>query len=428
MSRCFPYPPPGYERKSGGLDEALINSIKLQKKIEKAKKEKKKEKKREKKEKERERDKARENRGVDDKKQKHEKKHKNERGKVEHGVGDHPKRIEEEAEQLEKSSLTEEHGQPISSQNLYDSTDSTQNSHKRKRHSSPSDGSHSNHGSIFRIRLKQKDQEILPSKELPRPNSVRADHILQGKCEIPQRLGEEKHCSTSGREQQFSTSGRTPIGRLESLKQKDKEILSNQKLPRSNLHGKYEICPKISEVQHCSTSRTTTIVQESLKQKDKEILSNQELPRSNLHGKYEICPKISEVQHCSTSRTTTVVQERFANDPKPSEEQICSTSGRTDVQAPEIVESARKSGSKLKKIESLYRDLIENWVPPPIENNGTDFDDQEWLFETVSKSESEPKRFKPSNDGVCEGSTSIWPQACYLPEADIYVLPYAVPF
>ncbi|XP_042494618.1 zinc finger CCCH domain-containing protein 13-like isoform X2 [Macadamia integrifolia] len=488
MSRCFPYPPPGYERKNGALDEALINSIKKER--EKAKKENRKEKKREKKEKERGREKARENGGVEDKKQIHEKKHKRENGKVEHGVGDHRQRKEEEAEQLEKSSLTEEQGQPISSQNLYDSIDSTQNSHKRKKHSSPSDSSHNNHGSIFRIRLKQRDQEIFPSKELGQPNSGRTDHILQGKNEIHPRLGEDKHCSTSGRQQPCSSSGRTSLAMQECLKQKDQEILRTKKLSHSNLGktgpnslGKYEICPKVT-VQHCPTSVRTSTVQDSLKQKDQGILSTKKLPQSNLEKirpnsqvKHEICPKITEVQRCTTAVRTSIVQDslkqkdqerlstkklpqsnlekirpnlpvkqeicpkitevqhcptsvgRYENDPRPSEELTCSTSGRTGVQSLEIAESSRKTSSKLKKIESLYRDLIENWVPPPIENIGNDFDDQEWLFDTGSKSEPEPKRFKPSNEGVCQGSTSIWPpRAYYFSEADIYALPYTVPF
>ncbi|KAJ4964001.1 hypothetical protein NE237_023940 [Protea cynaroides] len=466
MSRCFPYPPPGYERKNGALDETLINSIKLQKEREKAKKEKRKEKKREKKEKEREGEKAK-NACVEDKKLKHEKRHKNERGKIENVVGNHPKTSEEEAEQLEKSSLTEEYGQPVSSQNSYDTSDSTQNSHNRKKHNLSSDSRHNNHGSIFRIRLKQKDQEILPSKELPDPNSSRTDLILQGKNEISPRLGEGKQCSTSGRQQQFSTTGRTPISRQESLREKNQEILATNKLVRSNLQntglhsqGKYEISQKINEVQHCPTLGRTTIVQEkyendpkaceeqttsgrmgvqtpeiaSSREKNQEILPTNKLVRSNLRntdlhsqGKYEISQNINEVQqHCPTLGRTAIVQEKQENDPRPCEEQT--TTRRTGVQTPEIAECSRKSGSKMKKRESPYGDLLENWVPPPIENYVTDFDDQEWLFQKHSKPEREPKRFKPSNDGLCQGSTTFWPRACYFAEADIHALPYTVPF
>lgn len=50
-------------------------------------------------------------------------------------VGYFQKRIEEEAEQLEKSDLTEEHEQPILSPNA--SSQSSEGSNKRKRHTSP---------------------------------------------------------------------------------------------------------------------------------------------------------------------------------------------------------------------------------------------------------------------------------------------------
>ncbi|KAI3734396.1 hypothetical protein L6452_13864 [Arctium lappa] len=57
MSRCFPYPPPGYSR-NGATYEALIESIKLQKETDKAKAERKKQKraKKDKKEKEKRKD------------------------------------------------------------------------------------------------------------------------------------------------------------------------------------------------------------------------------------------------------------------------------------------------------------------------------------------------------------------------------------
>ncbi|XP_042479059.1 uncharacterized protein DDB_G0284459-like isoform X2 [Macadamia integrifolia] len=381
MSRCFPYPPPGYEGKSDALDEALINSIKKEKK---PKKERKKEK-REKKEKRGEGEKkAREKGCVEEKQQKHEKRHKNERSKVEL-EGDHPRR--EEAEHFEKSGLTEEHGQPVSSQNLYDSSDSTQNSHKRKKHCSPCRSNH-NLGSILRIRLKPKDQETFPSKELPCSNSGKADHILQGKYEIPPRLCQEQLYSTSGRQQQCSTSGRAFVAEQESLKQKDREIPPRKELPQSNLLNAGPV----------------------------------------LQGKYGISPRLGELQSCSTLEKATVLREGCEYDPRPMGEQTCSTSGRVGVQVLDIAESSHRSSRKLKKIEAQYRELIENWVPPIIQSSLPDFDDQEWLLATQSKTEREAKRFKPSNDGVRQGSSSLWPQACYLPEAAIYALPYTVPF
>lgn len=123
--------------------------LKLQREREKAKKEskkdRKKEKKREKKDKEKkdkekkEKDKAKSHGDVESKKHSHKKKRKHERNEVDKIAGDLKKRAENEAEQLEKSSLTEEHGNPVGFQN---SPDSTLNSCKRQKLSTQSDATH----------------------------------------------------------------------------------------------------------------------------------------------------------------------------------------------------------------------------------------------------------------------------------------------
>ena len=52
--------------------------------------------------------------------------------------GNLQKRIEDETEQLERSGLTEEHGQAVCSPNVSYLSDSTKKSNKRKRETSPS--------------------------------------------------------------------------------------------------------------------------------------------------------------------------------------------------------------------------------------------------------------------------------------------------
>ncbi|XP_059638512.1 uncharacterized protein LOC132280783 isoform X2 [Cornus florida] len=158
MSRCFPYPPPGYE-KIGNPHEALIESIKIGEKSKKERKDKKRERKEEKK---------KQKIGETEKnKHGHKKRHKKEGSHDGKKGREHQKMMRNEKEQFEKSTLTEEHGHPFGSQNLSDSSDSTLNSNRRQEHGLPSDGRH-NPGSVIRIRFqKNKDQEVLPNKELP---------------------------------------------------------------------------------------------------------------------------------------------------------------------------------------------------------------------------------------------------------------------
>lgn len=80
------------------------------------------------------------------------------------------------------------------------------------------------------------------------------------------------------------------------------------------------------------------------------------------------------------------------------------------------------------KTEAKYRELIVDWVPPPMELVSTEVADEEWLYrENVSGSKT-TKTKHVSNDtgnGIYQG---IQPHAHYLPDADIYALPYTLPF
>ncbi|XP_010265994.1 PREDICTED: protein FAM133 isoform X2 [Nelumbo nucifera] len=325
MSRCFPYPPPGYERKNDA--EAQSESIKRER--HKAKKERKKEKRREKKEKkEKEKDKARENGHIEKRNHCHEKRHKD-KSKVDNKGGEHPRNSHDESGQLEKSGLTEEHGQAAVSQNPDDSSDSTQNSHKRKKHSTSSDVSH-NHASILRIRLplvKHKDPEMLPSKEVAA-------------------------CSSSGR-----------------------IVISSQ--------GKCEATPEPKREEVCSTSDRSEIA---------------------IQDKHANVPCSSIGVRCSTSRRNEVVAEDRTG--------TCTSSFPAESDEMKI---------ELRK----YRDLIQNWVPPAIQSEYNEFDNQDWLFEVRHES----KKVKVDGGSSSHGTSSDpWPRCCYLREVDIYALPFTVPF
>ncbi|KAA8537500.1 hypothetical protein F0562_027108 [Nyssa sinensis] len=311
MSRCFPYPPRGYSLKSAG-DEALVESIKLQRERENAKAERKKEKKREKKEKKRERGGRKKQDPseiglVEERKLNDEKIRKVEKSRFDLGGGCIQKRREDEDEQLESSGLTEEHEQPCSQYPCY-SSDSTQNINKRRKHAFPLNGSN-NRGNIIRIRL--------PVQNHKQPDTL---------------ISKEWHNSTSGRTD----------------------------LPAHLME-------------------TNAVLQDLTPRTGKE-------PRS--------------------------------------------VSGRTGVFAEDDRQTASMSTlfeNEMQRAESLYKGLIENWIPPALQGELTDFDDQEWLFGNKQRDRPEGKRFRAGNDFSNSNST-LWPRAQHLPDADIYALPFTVPF
>ncbi|GJS54582.1 hypothetical protein Tco_0627944 [Tanacetum coccineum] len=150
MSRCLPY------NQNGATIEALINPIKLQKEKSeksKAKAEKKEEKraKKEQKQKEKEKRKGEEKRTV-------QKSSTVDSTKALIKTLELTKTSELTIEQRERSDLTEEHGQPIRSQQSYssDSTQNTQNSNKRKRDDAVLPDGLGGHGKQIKIRLLKK--------------------------------------------------------------------------------------------------------------------------------------------------------------------------------------------------------------------------------------------------------------------------------
>jgi hypothetical protein len=78
--------------------------------------------------------------------------------------------------------------------------------------------------------------------------------------------------------------------------------------------------------------------------------------------------------------------------------------------------------------------LIENWVPLPLQMVPTDFENEGWLARK-NDSNGETETTDPTKHVSSSSSTAaadikqgIQPLAYYLPHADIYALPYVLPF
>ncbi|XP_057973666.1 uncharacterized protein LOC131161722 isoform X1 [Malania oleifera] len=373
MSRCFPYPPPGYVR-NGASGQALIESIKRER--ESAKIEKRKEKKKEKKEKrdkkERREEKSSGSSHGKDKKLTDGNSLKSDKGRVDLDKGHPRKSLEDEAEQLEKSSLTEEHEQPVCLQNICESSDSTQNSYKRKRETSTSTfKDSSDHGEC----------------------AYKLDNVGVKFCPLPQPVLFSLSCPMFMSASKLAAN----IIRIRLPLQRHKE--ADAKLADASL----------SNERVCSTSGRSM---DSLTQ-----------------PKLETATVTAREGHFSMFTSRDPAAQELVHH-RPGKEVLCPTSATTAVVTQDGAPRS-KSEKKMQKVESLYKALIENWVPPPQLNEQADFDDQEWLFGTKprhSDENSKAKKCKANHDALCHGSSSSWPHAHYLPEADIYALPFSVPF
>ncbi|KAA0064838.1 DNA ligase 1-like isoform X2 [Cucumis melo var. makuwa] len=328
MSRCFPYPPPGYVRKVASTEAALIESIKLQSERQ-SKNDRKNEKRRHKKEK----SKDKKERSKDKKHKSKERKEHKEKSSHSRSLNDqkHNKCLKEvkdlldgtkvEAEQLERSGLTEEHGQPVWPQSPAYLSDGTQIDHKRKRQAETQPDEGCKPGKIIRIKLASA-----PSLSQQEDSAA----------------GSEQMCSTSGRYNSFDQ--------------------------------------KTDGDSHGSVANAETAVAVH------PTLSNPKIEHPPLHP-------IGD----RNSKSTVV-----------------------------SVPSRKRSSA-----ESAYEALFEEWVAPPLLLE-QQTDDEEWLFGTTRKQDGRSTMANNNNAfstvSSCGRSSNLWPRGQYLVDADVYSLPYTIPF
>ncbi|XP_038718626.1 uncharacterized protein LOC120011553 [Tripterygium wilfordii] len=309
MSRCFPYPPPGYVRSDSRV--ALIESI--ERENENAKSKLKKEKRRQRRERKKVKKESKKGKSFDisdDAVKKHsgEKLCQVEKSRYDVNGGCISKGKEDDTEQLERSGLTEEHGMPVSSQSICYLSDGTQSSKKRK--ASSTEGS-DHRGNIVRIKL-----TLRKHKE--------PDATVSG----------EQSCSTSGRAE-------------------------------SNAQYEENTCTPDQKQWSCAKQ------------------SMARLDRVKCSGLVEV---------------------------------------------PGLDIRPKSYQNETQKVESLYRDLIEEWLPPPIQLDQESLDDQDWLFGVRRQNGNGSKRIAACQDVAQCLSPTLWPRAHYLPEADVFALPFIVPF
>ncbi|PWA73100.1 hypothetical protein CTI12_AA263520 [Artemisia annua] len=457
-------------------------------------------------------------------------------------------------EQRERSDLTEEHGQPISSQQpsySSDSTQNTQNSNKRKRDDAVLPDGAGGHGKQIKIRLLKKPRGPEPSKETVLPNvgraetPVRALNSVQGSGVAGRNVvtsnGRNFVPTTSGREniapqaRQFSQTMTGPSSEIPRMKVNElqrqhigmKQTAPSSVRPVPLNHLKQEVTSshfnktEVLPVPSQSRQNDVKLGQFSRQQQPspsqgRPVVSQSrlelEMPRPSSHVKTG--PSVSRridvqgprygVQQVAPSSGTQVLPrkhlEREIPRPSVNVQTGPSVSRRIDVQGPryvgqqpvpssgipnvptsqmqqEIITSAsvfgkrlisettvagvngparcamgvsvsgvptrsekgkevavgevpQKAGptrleKKMMKKNSKYEKLIGSWVPPVMAPCGGGGEDEDWL----SKKGKTVKSCSMDID-TCElAAPSLWqPCARFLVDADVYAMPYTVPF
>ncbi|KAG2243354.1 hypothetical protein Bca4012_080974 [Brassica carinata] len=352
MSRCFPFPPPGYVV-NGIRDEAMIESIKGAE--DKCNKEQRK--------KERKRD-NKENKDKKDKKRKE-----RERGEGESEKHSHKRRPKEEVAKdvqnnqkvdvfgklkeseincLEKSSLTVE--RELVQSTSQNSCDSTLNSNDKVKQ--PLNGRHNSN-------------------------------------ELPKEMEKEKQ-PLDGRHNNNNDSESIIRIRLPIRRPKDPEVMV--------MTNKDQPCP----------SREIKL----------DSLVTKEQPQ----------------QHpCSTSAPQQEKRKKHTSSRKHKEKKKVPSSTTQETYQP-----SRLCRLCPPSVAEHFLNVVENWVPNTIESrveltNSEDDDESWWLMKKKKPSSHKIDTCKQLNRNnetkeVLISSSIAWPRASLLPEADVYALPYTVPF
>ncbi|XVF00872.1 hypothetical protein REPUB_Repub04eG0039200 [Reevesia pubescens] len=365
MSRCLPFPPPGYVW-NGVSGEALLELIKVQRERVKTEREKKKEKRRRKKEEKKEREPGESWK----KKQGHHRRHKRLRSNEGEERSESQDKSEYETQEMATSSLTEELEQPISD-SLYESSDNSQ-SIQRKRNSRSCNECH-NHGSLLQtdfLPQKHKTPEALFSK--PDCSTRMMDYLVQKKLELPV-------------EEEFSSASRMP-----------------------SIVGQEFVPAPLKEMCHSSQRARLNV-----DKKSKMTVKKLELP--------------VEQEFSSASRMPATDGQEFAPPPLKVLCHSSSLGAWFDAnEKSEMAPTSRCSEISLLQIESQYKDLVENWLPPSLQFDHFDIGDQEWLFETKQPRSDIRGTYTASYDVLHRGNFTEYPHAQHLAQVNIYALPYTI--
>ncbi|RCV45692.1 hypothetical protein SETIT_9G473600v2 [Setaria italica] len=459
MSRCFPYPPPGYVRNPVAVAEAETTAKKEREKAEKKK--------------EKRSDKKALLHGETSKHSKHS--HKKRKHEDVSTVGKETKKVSSESvEQLEKSGLSEELGAPCFIQTVRDSPESSQDSSKRRKVVLPSP-SQAKNGNVVRIKIKSNQdsqaavlekprvpepplvQQMRSSSLLSKQNSIQHHNKVNGRsaaaqqringdsqavqkrsvteppAKVMQRVVQQPAVKiTQPVDPQLSV--KAAVGRSDLLPPKSSGIVDP--LPARSV-GRSDPQPvKMTQrVQHPPAK----ILQKDLQLPSEDIqrksyaVSTKVAPkefRSPAVGLPE-APQLPLLQKPKDLSVLKQQQVPVASLPK---EEPC-TSGRNaesaPVQEPKLSRSDRKKIRKAEKKEKKYRDLFVTWNPVSVEMGCSDLGEQDWLLGSTRNTDAS-MTCRASDCSVpfqsMEQQPSLQPRATLLPDLHIYQLPYVVPF
>nr|GEV06544.1 probable 26S proteasome non-ATPase regulatory subunit 3 [Tanacetum cinerariifolium] len=299
-----------------------------------------------------------------------------------------------------RSDLTEEHGQPISSQQpsySFDSTQNTQNSNKRKRDDAVLPDGLGGHGKQIMVRLLKKPRGPEPGVDPSLSNVGGVETHVSALNSVQARQFSQIMSGPS------SEIPRTKVNELQRQRVGMKPIAPRSVRAVPPNHLKHEV-----PSSHFKKTEVLPVLSQS-RQNDVKLgqFSRQQQPTSS-----EGRPVVPQGKRSIAEMTAPSV-----NGPARSEMGV-SVSGVPQKAGPTRLEK------KMMKKNSKYEKLIGSWVPPVMTPYGVGgSEDEDWL----SKKGKTVKSCSKDVD-TCElAAPSLWhPCARFLVDADVYEMPYTL--
>ncbi|CAI9757998.1 unnamed protein product [Fraxinus pennsylvanica] len=152
----------------------------------------------------------------------------------------------------------------------------------------------------------------------------------------------------------------------------------------------------------------TIVLQLAVKKQKRDTLYNEE--------RTDILPQFKDAKFCTISEGIGNNGQGF---PQTDEAIKCSISEQTEATA------QGKSG--IQSSNAAYKNLFQNWDPLSLLAVQLD-PDEDWLFRGKGQNIHSDKRLKSCSNSISiPCSSTLWPHSQFLPEADIYALPFTVP-
>lgn len=86
------------------------------------------------------------------------------------------------------------------------------------------------------------------------------------------------------------------------------------------------------------------------------------------------------------------------------------------------------AANSMQGVELRYKDLLENWLPPRLQDTSLYTHDSDWLFRNREKPDEKRQRCGTGGNVSCCRSSETWARAEYLPEVGAFALPFVIPY